>query len=48
MSKAKSGGTRKEIRFISFKLPEMNAKEKLAAADLIIEFERAIAYLEDI
>ena len=39
---------RKEIKFINFKLPEMNAKQKLAAADLIIELERAIVYLEDL
>ncbi len=39
---------RKEIKFINFKLSEMNTKEKLAATDLIIEFERAIVYLEDL
>ncbi len=39
---------RKEIKFINFKLPEMNAKEKSAAAEFIIDLERAIVYLEDL
>ena len=39
---------RKEINFINFKYPEMNAKEKQAASDAIIDLDRAKAYLEDL
>ena len=39
---------RKEINFINFKFPEMNAKEKQAASDAIIDLDRAKAYLEDL
>ena len=39
---------RKEINFINFKFPEMNAKEKAAATDAIIDLDRAKAYLEDL
>ncbi|MCK4792080.1 MAG: hypothetical protein KAV87_50595 [Desulfobacteraceae bacterium] len=39
---------RKEINFINFKFPEMNVKEKAAAADVIIDLDRARAYLEDL
>jgi len=39
---------RKEINFINFKFPEMNEKEKNAAADVIIDLDRAKAYLEDL
>ena len=39
---------RKEINFINFKFAEMNAKEKAAAADFIIDLDRAKAYLEDL
>ena len=39
---------RKEIKFINFKLPEMNAKEKGAGAEFIIDLERAISYLEEL
>jgi hypothetical protein len=39
---------RKEINFINFKLAEMNAKEKAAATDAMIDLDRAKAYLEDL
>ena len=39
---------RKEINFINFKFPEMNEKEKSAAADVIIDLDRAKDYLEDL
>lgn len=39
---------RKEINFINFKFAEMNAKEKAAATDAIIDLDRAKAYLEDL
>ena len=39
---------RKEINFINFKFPEMNEKEKSAAADAIIDLDRAKSYLEDL
>ena len=42
------GILRKEVRFINFKFPEMNAKEKAAATDFIIDLDRAMAYLEDL
>lgn len=39
---------RKEINFINFKFPEMNNKEKAAGTDVIIDLDRAKAYLEDL
>ena len=39
---------RKEINFINFRLPEMNAKEKQVATDAIIDLDRARSYLEDL
>ena len=39
---------RREINFINFKAPNMNEKEKEEASKIIIDYDKAISYLEDL
>ncbi|MCK4784533.1 MAG: hypothetical protein KAV87_12340 [Desulfobacteraceae bacterium] len=39
---------RREINFINFKAPKMNEKEKVEAEKLILDYDKAITYLEDL
>jgi len=39
---------RREINFINFKAPNMNEKEKEEAQKTIIDYDKAITYLEDL
>lgn len=39
---------RKEINYINFKASAMNEKEKEEAEKLIIDYDKAISYLEDL
>jgi len=39
---------RREINFINFKVPNMNEKEKEEASKIIIDYDKAISYLEDL
>jgi len=39
---------RREINFINFKAPNMNEKEKEGASKTIIDYDKAISYLEDL
>lgn len=39
---------RRETNFINFKAPNMNEKEKEEASKIIIDYDKAISYLEDL
>jgi len=39
---------RKEINFINFKAPNMNEKQKEEGRKLILDYDKAITYLEDL
>ena len=39
---------RKEINFINFKAPNMNEKEKEEAQKTILDYDKAISYLENL
>ncbi|MQY60251.1 hypothetical protein GH153_00190 [bacterium] len=39
---------RKEMNFLNFKGPNMNEKEKEEASKTIIDYDKAISYLEDL
>lgn len=39
---------RREINFINFKAPNMNEKEKEEASKTILDYDKAITYLEDL
>lgn len=39
---------RKEINYINFKAPKMNEKEKEEAQKTILDYDKAITYLEDL
>jgi len=39
---------RREINFINFKTPNMNEKEKEEAQETILDYDKAISYLEDL
>lgn len=39
---------RREIKFINFKAPNMNEKEKEEASKTILDYDKAISYLEDL
>ena len=39
---------RKEMNYINFKAPNMNEKEKEEASKIIIDYDKAISYLEDL
>lgn len=39
---------RREINFINFKAPKMNEKEKEEAQKTILDYDKAITYLEDL
>ncbi len=38
----------REIKFINFKAPNMNDKEKEEAQKIILDYDKAISYLEDL
>ena len=39
---------RREINFMNFKAPRMNEKEKEEASKTILDYDKAISYLEDL
>jgi len=39
---------RKEINYINFNVPRMNEKQKEEAGKLILDYDKAITYLEDL
>ena len=39
---------RKEINYINFNVPRMNEKQKEEASKTIIDYDKAISYLEDL
>ena len=39
---------RREINFINFKAPRMNEKQKEEAEKIILDYDKAITYLEDL
>ena len=39
---------RKEMNYINFKAPNMNEKEKEEASKIIIDYDKAMSYLEDL
>ena len=39
---------RREINFINFKAPKMNEREKEEAQKIILDYDKAITYLEDL
>lgn len=39
---------KREINFINFKAPRMNEKQKEEAEKLILDYDKAITYLEDL